>query len=684
MPEMGSLIPEINDGDIDEICSLMGLQVFDEPRRAFLKCGSTVDVSACPGSGKTTLVVAKLAILAKKWAHGTRGICVLSHTNVAREQIERRLGHTVVGQRLLAYPHFVGTIHGFVNRFLSLPWLYSNGYPSPVIDNDVTTSYRRRVVGEQDYWSIQSFLEKKHCGFDQLRISSQNLEFTVGHRRYPASQKSRTYKLAKRAVEVTAKAGYFCHEEMFVWAVALLKDHENFPRWMANRFPLVILDEMQDTSEQQAALIDRIFPRNNSTIVVQRVGDPNQAIFDFPEQSRDKGSSFPDSEESRFLTIPNSFRFGSEIAAIASPLAVEPVGTDGLRGIGPHGRCVPIEASGHAIFVFEDDNTDGVLDVYGRHVLRVLGPELATSGPVAAVAHIHRPAPEVKPRHPSYPKSLTHYWDGYSAEIAPKDPHPRTLVQYIRVARRLAASSHILSPGVEKIAAGIFELARRIGHVDELRRRARTHRTLLRRLEDKPSALRAYTNLLKVCLIGKECPVKADWPSHCNRFRQIAALLCDGQIDTSEAHRFLLWPDDDGSVTVADGSASTGSGLNTYRVTDGAHTVDIQLGTVHSVKGQTHVATLLVSTNWYRIHSSERIMPWLCGESINGKSAGTRDTQRLVNTYVAMTRPSHLLCLAMPRRALGCEPELEENIAKLKSRGWRIAEIVEGNAEWRP
>ena len=156
MPDVESLIPDITDEDIDWACSMMGLDPFDEPRRQFLTRRSTVDVSACPGSGKTTLIVAKLAILARKWPHRTKGICVLSHTNVAREEIQLRLGRTVVGQRLLSYPHFIDTIHGFVNRFLALPWLYSNGFPSPTIDNDVTTAYRRGVLANTEYWKVQT------------------------------------------------------------------------------------------------------------------------------------------------------------------------------------------------------------------------------------------------------------------------------------------------------------------------------------------------------------------------------------------------------------------------------------------------------------------------------------------------------------------------------------------------
>ncbi|MDB6077028.1 MAG: helicase UvrD, partial [Akkermansiaceae bacterium] len=119
--ELEKLVPPVTDEDIDWVQGLMGLDALDSERKAFLKRLDTVDVSACPGSGKTTLAVAKLAILARKWTDRTRGLCVLSHTNVAREEIQHRLGNTAEGQSLLNYPHFIDTIHGFVTRFLATP-----------------------------------------------------------------------------------------------------------------------------------------------------------------------------------------------------------------------------------------------------------------------------------------------------------------------------------------------------------------------------------------------------------------------------------------------------------------------------------------------------------------------------------------------------------------------------------
>ncbi len=127
----------IGDDDIEWVCRVLNLPPTafsgkngNDPRLDVIKSLSSLDVEACPGSGKTTLLVAKLAILARHWTERRRGICVLSHTNVARREIETRLGGTPEGKLLLSYPHFVGTIHGFVNEFLALPWLRSKPYPS--------------------------------------------------------------------------------------------------------------------------------------------------------------------------------------------------------------------------------------------------------------------------------------------------------------------------------------------------------------------------------------------------------------------------------------------------------------------------------------------------------------------------------------------------------------------------
>ena len=143
----------ISDDDINQVENLLGNVSFDAARRDIIKNLDSFDVQAFPGSGKTTVLIAKLAILAKKWPYEHKGSCVLSHTNVAREEIESRLGQTDIGKKLLSYPHFIGTVHSFFDTYISIPWLRSHGYPVTLIDTDIVLErrWKKLLPGTKDY-----------------------------------------------------------------------------------------------------------------------------------------------------------------------------------------------------------------------------------------------------------------------------------------------------------------------------------------------------------------------------------------------------------------------------------------------------------------------------------------------------------------------------------------------------
>ncbi|MGD9545902.1 MAG: UvrD-helicase domain-containing protein [Candidatus Krumholzibacteriia bacterium] len=680
MADPQSVIPQVVDEDVEWIRRVMGLREFDQSRQEFLRSRTTLDVSACPGSGKTTLIVAKLAIMARKWSHRTKGICVLSHTNAAREEIQRRLRGTVVGQQLLSYPHFIDTIHGFVNRFLALPWLNSNGFPAATVDDDVTSAYRHRVLTNSDYWKVENFLRRKHSGFDRIRVRDRNLDIWLGDRPFPARASAETYQIARRAAQVSSNAGYFCYDEMFIWAKALLEDCPGVAKLLQQRFPLVIVDEMQDTSDLQVGILEGVFPRASSEVSLQRVGDPNQAIFDGAPAGTAVSGGFPDAPTC--LKIPNSFRFGPGIATLASPFAIDAAGPDGLQGVGPR----PVEGAPdcctNALFIFQDAEAQGVLNAYGHHVLASFGDEALAAGDVTAVGAVHQDASDVTAGNPQFPKTVPHYWSGYTAEVGRRDPHPRTLIQYVRVARAFVLDGRDLAPGVEKIASGLVRLARHAGGAELLGRRAPRHRSVVDALSTNAEATSAYRRLLRAFLIDWETLSVSSWAQRQADIRLVAAGLGASGTAPALADDFLRWDQYDPSLAVSAATSPQDAGPNVYRVEDGAgRRVDIRLGSVHSMKGQTHLATLLLSTYWHD-HSAEKMLPWLLGEKVNLNGAGTRDRARLQQTYVAMTRPSHLVCLAVPRAALGDHAALTGHVATLKERGWQVADVVDGASSW--
>lgn len=670
MIEPSDLTGPLTDEDIEWACQLMKLRELDAQRRAFLKSLMTLDVSACPGSGKTTLVVAKLAILARKWKNNTRGVCVLSHTNVAREEIEHRLGSTDVGQRLLGYPHFIGTIHGFVNRFLAIPWLLSSGYRVVAIDNDLTTRARRRHLGEKDYHRLNGYLEKKFKSFDSLRIGTANFAAPLADGAFPDGPHTDMYKLAVSALRHAAEQGYFCYDEIFVLGEALLAQQPALPAILQNRFPFILVDEMQDTSEQQNSFLRRIFPRDSQAVCVQRVGDPNQAIFEGGIQP--VVDAFPDA--TRCVSLADSFRFDSSIAALATPFARVPVQPTGLNGV--RTMAVPGQGLPHTIFVFPDNNVSAVLDAFGHHVLATLPPSLIGTSAVTAIGAVHKPFTEVNPDHKHYPKTVAHYWAGYRPGAGRQAYRPQTLAEYILAAQALAKSGGPVHQCVDSVAFGVAHLGNLLAGTTHLKSRTRQHLQIEQRLIGADEARSVYRNILTRFVINREPLTRILWAALCPSLRSLGAALAGGDANSPAANDFLAWREAGYLQQPVDQIQMQAAAPNSYRYSHAGASVDIRLSSIHVAKGQTHLATLVLET-YHQSHFLHSLMPWLLGKHQNGaKCASDTAVQRLLQVYVAMTRPTHLLCLALRSGSLGVGEVNASNQEKLIARGWQVQHLV--------
>lgn len=665
-----NLIDLVTDEDVDWVCQLMKLRPLDSARRDFLKSITTLDVSACPGSGKTTLVVAKLAILARKWKSNTRGICVLSHTNVAREEIEGRLGSTDVGQRLLSYPHFIDTIHGFINRFLTIPWLLSAGYRVAAIDNDLTTRARRRHLGEKDYRRLSAYLEKKHRSFDSLRIGTANFAAPMADGAFPDGRHTEMHKLATSALRNAAEQGYFCYDEIFVLGDALLAQQSSLPSILQQRFPFVLVDEMQDTSEQQNDFLRRLFPRISKMVCVQRVGDPNQAIFEGGVQP--VADAFPDSKNC--VDIADSFRFDASIAALATPFAFRPIKPNGLNGI--RVTDAPGQSLGHTIFVFPDKDASQVLNAFGRHVIATLPPALIETSAITAIGAVHNLFDDVGAGHKHYPKTVAHYWDGYRPGASRQIHRPRTLAEYIIAAQAVARSGGALYQCVDSVAFGMAHLANLLSGTTFIKARRRQHLQIEDKLRDADKARAIYRNVLTRFLIDREVLTSTSWAMLFPDLKLLGATLGGGDAGSSAANDFLTWRESVQLTTPSDQDHGFSVKPNSYRCSHGGVSVDIRLSSIHAAKGQTHSATLVLET-FNRSHFLHSLMPWLLGKNQNGaKCANDAAAQRLMQIYVAMTRPTHLLCLALREGSLGTGAEYSSNLEKLNARGWLVQHLA--------
>ncbi len=661
-------LPEISDGDIAWACEVLGLAATafsgadgNDPRQAVIRSLDSLDIEACPGSGKTTLLVAKLAILARHWTERRRGICVLSHTNVARREIEDQLGSTPEGRCLLSYPHFVGTIHGFVNEFLGVPWVRSKSLPIRIIDDEVSLTRRWYKLPT----NIRKGLESNRYDQSVLRVNAT--DFSVNGLRWgkdgTLTSGTDTYKAIHRACQESCEEGYFCHSEMFVWASELLDRVPHMCKALRDRFPLLFIDEVQDNSEEQSALLFRIFRQGANPATRQRFGDSNQAIYQYSSQT-DGVTTDPFPDTALLKTIPNSHRFAQQIADFANPLAASP---HGLIGLGPRHGTLTTDTSGkHAVFLFDSQTVGFVMPRYASYLRDLFPDPELQAGTFTAVGAVHRPGQDDR-----IPRFVAHYWPAYDHELSVSEPRPGTFLQYLTVGRKLARASSEAYPIVEKIAEGILRLAGILNPLADIAVRKRKHRYVRELLSQNAELERSYLEIVSSVITDKTDTVPCEWnEKRVPQITAIAGTIAGTGENQPAAMAFLALP---AGSTQQPGLSQRD---NVFRFPPGTAKVQIRVGSIHSVKGETHAATLVLDT-FFHSHHLATLKQWLIGKKSGGAFESARNISRLRQHYVAMTRPSHLLCLAMREDHLS-----NGDISALMGRGWRVARVTGSGIVW--
>ncbi len=262
-------------------------------------------VRACPGSGKTYCVSARFAHKLHNWFPKYAGIAALSFTNVAWQQIEKKLGAQFSVQLPLSFPHFLGTIDSFINNHVFLPYGHMLMNPSK----------RPVLVGEpHGGWSGRSYPEKL---FDKINIDIDGQLFFPHPRQKPGNEG--TLEQAFRCKRRLLRSGYATQQDANYFALRILEEYPQVARSLVYRFPMLIVDEVQDTSEIQMRIIDKLI--ENGLGEVMLVGDPDQAIFEWntarPDLFIEKNEAWQDNS----ITLNENRRSSQNICDFTSHLS---------------------------------------------------------------------------------------------------------------------------------------------------------------------------------------------------------------------------------------------------------------------------------------------------------------------------------------------------------------------------
>jgi len=97
--------------------------------------------------------------------------------------------------------------------------------------------------------------------------------------------------------------------------------------------------------------------------------------------------------------------------------------------------------------------------------------------------------------------------------------------------------------------------------------------------------------------------------------------------------------------------------------------INVDISTIHAVKGETHAATLVLENKFHN-YDAELILEYILGTNVR-KPTAARKIKFMKQFYVAFTRPKYLLCLAMDQRRFP-----EEHIGKDSVANWNIIDLT--------
>jgi DNA helicase-2/ATP-dependent DNA helicase PcrA len=300
---------------------------FSPAQRALIDKPGSVFVPACPGAGKTQSIVERF--IQRPGVRARQGVALLSFTNAAINEARQRCDQR---PDLLAAPNYVGTIDGFINRFIINP-LYKALTGSVPTFKDSWHTVQGSTFGVA---GVQLEFQLGWFAFDHDGGNARLVDHRVPYAQRSTVNNLPDWQRKKASSSASHLARRFlANGVMDCAATRVLMEHyltdpinrALLGRLMTARFGSVIVDEVQDCDNSDIVLINFLLDCGIETVMV---GDLDQSIYGFRgstiEQVTNLVGRVP--EGTRF---DGNYRSSPAICAVVNSLRAS-AGTDIPRG----------------------------------------------------------------------------------------------------------------------------------------------------------------------------------------------------------------------------------------------------------------------------------------------------------------------------------------------------------------
>lgn len=611
---------------------------FDRERVDFICNFKTIDLQAVPGSGKTTALLAKLIILERKlpFADGS-GILVLSHTNAAIDEIKDKIQKHC--PRLFSYPNFIGTIQGFVDEFLAVPMYIQWKRKKPVrIDSEIFWEVLKKKLPHGTRLALekrlgntfQNFIEDLTIGKNNKLVHFETLEeVNIPKIGSHTDSYKKLYSVKKELLD----SGILNYNDAYTFANSYVKKYPIIKTLLQKRFSFVFVDEMQDMDSHQYNLLENIFfDERNSVSIIQRIGDKNQAIYNSVKAT----DVWIDRAE--ILRLNGSQRLSKPIADVVKKFALYHDPAFDIVGIN---EC---EIKPH-ILVFDNITKNSVIPYFAQIVTdHKENGKLKSKKDfkdIKVVCWNTGWKEDETSRNDENKIRLEDYHKGFKKEKSKPKQDYDNLKSYLMYYE----TKKTLEP-VRKNILNAFLKILRLENIYTADNRPYTKKKLIDFIHDTDIQKHDELNLKlynwSMGIIQEK--TNEVW----NEIQlYIPTLLAMHDKKISKSSTFVHTQN-----AVTSDNVEMLTPTNHYKV-DG---LEIEITSVHAVKGQTHCATLYLESffkNGYGHYESERLRNQFIGkQTITETLASAKNSHELIKqsakmAYVGLSRPTDLLCVAV-------------------------------------
>jgi DNA helicase-2/ATP-dependent DNA helicase PcrA len=281
-----------------------------------------VFLRACPGSGKTEVIGLKASYEISKWQEqNIGGLAVLTFTNSAAKELNNRIrkySELTIG----THPHFIGTFDSWLHNFLLHPFChYLTAYKGK--DGDKSIRIIEQDSGADFMYAYQFKVDHKGKKVPVKATEyhfKDNWKTVVGDTDIAKSIISRgltttEFEEFKTVKTKFIKDGFATYSDAEFLCCRLLTKFKFLTQKIALRFPVIIVDECQDLSEDQLTIIDILQQKGT---IFHFVGDINQAIYEFRDVNPELLMAYIQKKKFLELKLTKNYRSNQSIVDLTS------------------------------------------------------------------------------------------------------------------------------------------------------------------------------------------------------------------------------------------------------------------------------------------------------------------------------------------------------------------------------